>query len=279
VRFLDSAGWLVALVIVGGALVTRAAASVQVSADAFYMISSNPGVGDHKENASQFGELPVSAVVDIGLDDTAAYAVSTGSAKGQEIFCAGRSSREIVGIECLCSAFSFTFFTPHAPGLDGEVAFVTAQLSVSDELRLAPGDSFYTLQAEVDFAVEQGITYLARQSGDFFGGDQSWRPDSFGSFTATFPLTIGEETSFYLGVASRALFGTFEHAPVDSSFGMSISWLGVSSVTDTQGRPIDGFTLTDENGVNWLTAVPEPASLAWASGALILVRRPRRRRV
>jgi hypothetical protein len=106
--------------------------------------------------------------------------------------------------------------------------------------------------------------------------------------TGTWGVTIAAQYQMQLEVSSQAFTNDIynQQNAMGSAFGHfldTLSWDGISTITDTNGNPItSGWTVTSDSGTDWsLPGVdtPEPASLAFLSAAALatIKRRPSRK--
>lgn len=64
----------------------------------------------------------------------------------------------------------------------------------------------------------------------------------------------------------------------DADFGHTLSWGGITSVTDTNtGTPVTGWSIQSASGVDYANPIPEPAATALLAGSMLLALARRRR--
>lgn len=113
-------------------------------------------------------------------------------------------------------------------------------------------------------------------NGDSFAYiDNVLVPSALGPRTFVVPFTFGQEFDLELGLHGYATAGASGdgHASININAMNSFDWGGIQSVT-VGGRDV-AYTLTSQSGVDWISPVPEPASvwlMAIGLGACALVR-------
>ncbi len=99
-------------------------------------------------------------------------------------------------------------------------------------------------------------------NGDSFAYiDDVLVPSALGPRTFVVPFTFGQEFDLELGLHGYATAGASGdgHASININAMNSFDWRGIQSVT-VGGRDV-AYTLTSQSGVDWISPVPEPASV------------------
>lgn len=146
-------------------------------------------------------------------------------------------------------------------------------------------------EAKIEFTVSMKVMQAGfpTQEQSIVGGWISVNTTGFGStpygwstapggtlFPVNFDITFGEPFTFEVSLKVVSQVGTFLNpmpSPVtpqggdaEGDFSHTLAWQGMGVLKDSEGHPIEGFTVESESGTDWLTAVPEPGTYALVTG-------------
>lgn len=140
-------------------------------------------------------------------------------------------------------------------------AVITAQIEMDGYVEGARDDSrnSYIAHAEGAFSVNGNDEIVKGQDvndGVFIG-------DAGGTFIVFYVVSIGVATEYTLYASASATAFTVEgQSEATADWSHTVRWMGVTSVTQMDGTPITDFTLTDEDGHDWIAPAPEPTAAA-----------------
>lgn len=189
------------------------------------------------------------------------------------------SSVQGAGDSAYALAYSHTSFADtfriDAPGMTGKEGLFKAEVIMPFTLTVSNGTySDQYLYADVQIDSLNGHSWNKYQLS---AGDQSLfghpallynggEIPSTSRMIFEVPFFYGEPISIQAHLntsvkASTPLTVTSFSASMDASH--SLYWEGISSITDSRGRPVTGYTLTSDSGTDWTrnfaAPVPEPA--------------------
>ena len=109
-------------------------------------------------------------------------------------------------------------------------------------------------------------------------------------FPGNFEITYGDPFTFEVSLQVVSQVGTFlnpggpippdgtpSRGEANGDFSHTLAWQGMGVLKDSEGNPIEGFTVESESGTDWLTAVPEPGTYALLTGLACIGGAARRR--
>jgi hypothetical protein len=251
-----------------------AAAVLQLEALAWTQTSSGISVDDRDYFAGVASNGRVIAIAPTGLNRVVSEAWARDGAVGAKV----HSVSALAAADGHAFALSTSKVTLNPPPsyAGSEYGIVTAQISFTGSVSAFGSGGFTAHTASIDAKIQVPGIELVKgqylQDGQFIG-------EEFGTYPFTYIVKIGDPTDYTTSASAYAYAYAWDggHADVRADFGSTVRWMGVTGVTQEDGTPIIGYTLTDQDGTDWTQPlpVPEPSSVLTLLALMPLLHRNR----